>query len=61
MLAGYYPGVPTDTVHQLFTSRYAPGFMVEIIVGLVIPFALLAFAAAQAAAGGHRRRLPSWP
>ena len=44
VLAGYYPGVPTDAVHQLFTSRYAPGFMVEIVVGLVIPFALLAFA-----------------
>jgi molybdopterin-containing oxidoreductase family membrane subunit len=49
VLAGYYPGVPTDAVHQLFTSRYAPGFMVEIIVGLVIPFVLLAFA-------GLRRR-----
>jgi molybdopterin-containing oxidoreductase family membrane subunit len=45
VLAGYYPGVQTDAVHQLFTSRYAPGFMVEIVVGLVIPFVLLAFAA----------------
>ena len=42
VLAGYYPGVQTDAVRQLFTSRYAPGFMVEIVVGLVIPFALLA-------------------
>jgi len=45
VLAGYYPGIPTDAVHQLFTGRYAPGFAVEIIVGLVIPFILLAVAA----------------
>ncbi len=45
VLAGYYPGIPTDAVHQLFTGRYAPGFSVEIIVGLVIPFILLAVAA----------------
>jgi dimethyl sulfoxide reductase membrane subunit len=42
VLAGYYPGIPTDAVHQLFTGRYAPGFGVEILVGLVIPFVLLA-------------------
>jgi len=45
VLAGYYPGVQTDAVHQLFTGRYAPGFAVEIVVGLVIPFVLLAVAA----------------
>jgi molybdopterin-containing oxidoreductase family membrane subunit len=45
VLAGYYPGIPTDAVHQLFTGRYAPGFSVEIIVGLIIPFILLAVAA----------------
>ena len=45
VLAGYYPGIPTDAVHQLFTGRYAPGFAVEIVVGLVIPFVLLAVAA----------------
>ena len=45
VLAGYYPGIPTDAVHQLFSGRYAPGFAVEIIVGLVIPFVLLAVAA----------------
>jgi len=45
VLAGYYPGIPTDAVHQLFTGRYAPGFAVEIVVGLVIPFVLLAVSA----------------
>jgi len=45
VLAGYYPGIPTDAVHQLFSGRYAPGFAVEVIVGLVIPFVLLAVAA----------------
>jgi dimethyl sulfoxide reductase membrane subunit len=45
VLAGYYPGIPTDAVHQLFTGRYAPGFSVEIIVGLIVPFVLLAVAA----------------
>ncbi len=45
VLAGYYPGIPTDAVHQLFSGRYAPGFGVEIVVGLVIPFILLAVAA----------------
>ena len=45
VLAGYYPGIPTDAVHQLLSGRYAPGFAVEILVGLVIPFVLLAVAA----------------
>ena len=45
VVAGYYPGIPTDAVHQLFSGRYAPGFAVEVIVGLVIPFVLLAVAA----------------
>ena len=45
VLAGYYPVIPTDAVHQLFSGRYAPGFGVEIVVGLVIPFILLAVAA----------------
>jgi dimethyl sulfoxide reductase membrane subunit len=45
VLAGYYPGIPTDAVHQLFSGRYAPGFAVEVVVGLVIPFILLAVAA----------------
>ena len=45
VLAGYYPGIPTDAVHQLFTGRYAPGFAVEIVVGLIVPFILLAVAA----------------
>ena len=45
VLAGYYPGVATDAVHQLFTGRYAPGFAVEIVVGLIIPFVLVAVAA----------------
>jgi len=49
VMAGYYPGIPTDAVHQLFTGRYAPGFAVEVVVGLVIPFILLAVA-------GWRRR-----
>lgn len=44
VLAGYYPGVATDAVRQLFTGRYAPGFALEVIVGLVIPFILLAVA-----------------
>ena len=44
VLAGYYPGIPTDAVHQLFSGRYAPGFAVEIVVGLVIPFVLVAVA-----------------
>ena len=44
VLAGSYPGVPTDAVSQLFSGRYAPGFAVEVIVGLVIPFVLLAVA-----------------
>jgi dimethyl sulfoxide reductase membrane subunit len=44
VLAGRYPGVPTDAVNQLFSARYAPGFAVEVIVGLVIPFILLAVA-----------------
>ena len=44
VLAGSYPGVPTDAVSQLFSGRYAAGFAVEIIVGLVIPFVLLAVA-----------------
>ena len=44
VLAGRYPGVPTDAVNQLFSGRYAPGFAVEVIVGLVIPFILLAVA-----------------
>ena len=45
VLSGYYPGIPTDAVHQLFTGRYGPGFAVEIIVGLLIPFILVAVAA----------------
>ena len=45
VLAGYYPGIPTDAVHQLFTARYGPGFGVEIIVGLLVPFVMLAVAA----------------
>ena len=45
VLAGYYPGIPTDAVHQLFSGRYGPGFGVEIIVGLIVPFVLLAVAA----------------
>jgi molybdopterin-containing oxidoreductase family membrane subunit len=45
VLAGYYPGIPTDAVHQLFTGRYAPGFGVEILLGLILPFVLLAVAA----------------
>jgi molybdopterin-containing oxidoreductase family membrane subunit len=45
VLAGYYPGIPTDAVHQLLSGRYAPGFAVEVLVGLVIPFVLLAVAA----------------
>jgi molybdopterin-containing oxidoreductase family membrane subunit len=49
VLAGYYPGIPTDAVHQLFSGRYAPGFGIEIIVGLIIPFVLLAVS-------GWRRR-----
>ena len=44
VLAGSYPGVPTDAVSQLFSGRYAPGFALEVIVGLVIPFVLLAVA-----------------
>ena len=40
VLAGYYPGIPTDAVHQLFTGRYGPGFAVEIVVGLLIPSSL---------------------
>ncbi len=44
VLAGYYPGIPTDAVHELFSGRYAPGFAVEIVVGLVIPFVLVAVA-----------------
>lgn len=45
VLAGYYPGIPTDAVRQLFSGRYAPGFAIEIVVGLIIPFVLLAVAA----------------
>jgi molybdopterin-containing oxidoreductase family membrane subunit len=45
ILASYYPGVPTDAVHQLLSGRYLPGFLVEILVGLVIPFAMLVVAA----------------
>jgi dimethyl sulfoxide reductase membrane subunit len=52
VLAGYYPGIPTDAVHQLFSGRYAPGFAVEIVVGIVIPFVLMAIAAV--------RRRPAW-
>lgn len=52
VLAGYYPGIPTDAVHQLFSGRYAPGFAVEIVVGIVIPFVLMAIAAI--------RRRPAW-
>jgi dimethyl sulfoxide reductase membrane subunit len=44
VLAARYPGVPTDAANQLFSGRYAPGFAVEVIVGLVIPFILLAVA-----------------
>ncbi len=44
VLAGLYPGVPTDAVNQLFSGRYAPGFAIEVILGLVIPFILLAVA-----------------
>jgi dimethyl sulfoxide reductase membrane subunit len=52
VLAGYYPGIPTEAVRQLFSGRYAPGFAVEIVVGLVIPFVLLAIAAV--------RKRPAW-
>lgn len=45
VLAGYYPGIPTDAVRQLFSGRYAPGFGVEIFVGLILPFVLLAVVA----------------
>ncbi len=44
VLAGYYPGVTTDAVRQLLTGRYASGFAIEIVVGLVVPFILLAVA-----------------
>lgn len=44
VLAGYYPGVTTDAVRQLLSGRYAPGFAIETVVGLVIPFILLAVA-----------------
>jgi molybdopterin-containing oxidoreductase family membrane subunit len=41
VLAGHYPGVTTDASRLLLTGRYAPGFAVEVIAGLVIPFALM--------------------
>ena len=45
MLASYYPGVPGEAARHLLSGRYLPGFLVEAIVGMVIPFVLLAFAA----------------
>jgi molybdopterin-containing oxidoreductase family membrane subunit len=41
LLAGYYPGVPTDAVRELVSGRYAPLAVVELVVGLAIPFGLL--------------------
>lgn len=55
VLAADYPGAPADAtaVHQLLSGRYGPGFIgLEVVVGLVIPFILMAVAAV--------RRRPAW-
>jgi dimethyl sulfoxide reductase membrane subunit len=44
IVASYYPGVPGEAARQLFTGRYLPGFLVEIVIGLAIPFVLMASA-----------------
>lgn len=50
MLTAAYPGAgfEADPIHRLLTGPYAPFFWFEIVVGLFIPFAILA---------GARRRL----
>jgi dimethyl sulfoxide reductase membrane subunit len=42
ILASYYPGVPGEAARQLFTGKYLPGFLIEVVVGLAIPFVLMA-------------------
>jgi molybdopterin-containing oxidoreductase family membrane subunit len=42
VLAGYYPGVASDAVRHMLDGPYAPLFGFEVLVGLVIPFLLLA-------------------
>jgi dimethyl sulfoxide reductase membrane subunit len=44
VLAAYYPGVSSDPSRQLLTGKYAGGFWLEVIIGLVIPFLMLLFA-----------------
>lgn len=45
ILTASYPGAPTeaDPIHRLLTGPYAPLFWFEAIVGLGIPFVILAF------------------
>jgi molybdopterin-containing oxidoreductase family membrane subunit len=45
MLASYYPGIQSEAARQLLSGRYLAGFLIEVVVGMVIPFVLLAFAA----------------
>jgi molybdopterin-containing oxidoreductase family membrane subunit len=42
VLTGYYPGVASDAVRHMLDGPYAPLFGFEVLVGLVIPFLLLA-------------------
>jgi len=41
LLAGFYPGVPTDAVRRLVGGPYAVLAGIELVVGLAIPFLLL--------------------
>jgi dimethyl sulfoxide reductase membrane subunit len=44
ILSGYYPGVPGDAVREIIGGPYTPLLAVESIVGLLIPFVLMAVA-----------------
>ncbi len=41
LLAGFYPGVPTDAVRRLVGGPYAPLAGIELVLGLAVPFLLL--------------------
>jgi molybdopterin-containing oxidoreductase family membrane subunit len=54
MLTAAYPGAPeeADAIHRLLTGTYAPIFWAEALVGLAVPFGILAVR--------RRRADPRW-
>ena len=43
VLSGYYPGVQSDAVREIMGGPYSGLFAFEVVVGLVVPFLMLAF------------------